>query len=199
MRTWLLRQLIEDARELGRVESRGGPTSLSFWARSVSSDGFKALALHRVRERIRRYHLPLGNHLLRRMTTVLYGMEIGNQVSLGDGVSFVHTLGIILGGDARVGARVRFMGNNTVGTAKDNGYPTIEDDVVIGAGARVLGPIRVGRGAVIGANAVVLRDVPPGAVVTGVPGVIRERSAPVAAVADAAEPTGAASGPTPPR
>ena len=48
--------------------------------------------------------------------------------------------------------------------------PVIEDDVQIGAGAKVLGPIRVGRGAVIGANAVVLHDVPPGAVVVGIPG-----------------------------
>ena len=182
MRTWLVQQLMRDARELGKVNARGRVTSLSSWVREVTSDGYKALLLHRVRERARRYRVPMVNHVLRRMTTVLYGMEIGNQVTLGDGVSFVHTLGIILGGDAQVGARVRFMGNITVGTAKDNGYPTIEDDVTIGAGARVLGPIRVGRGAVIGANAVVLNDVPAGAVVTGVPGVIRQRAvAPVAA------------------
>lgn len=61
------------------------------------------------------------------------------------------------------------MGNNTIGTAKDNGCPVIEEDVVIGCGARVLGPIRIGRGAVIGANAVVLTDVPAGAIATGIP------------------------------
>ena len=59
-------------------------------------------------------------------------------------MSFVHTVGIVIGGTARVGSRVRFMGSNTVGTAKDNGYPVIEDDVEVGAGARILGPIRVG-------------------------------------------------------
>lgn len=178
MVTWLLRQLANDARELGRANAKGRATSPSFWVRQVTSDGYSALVLHRLRERVRRHRIPAVNHLLRRMTTVLYGMEIGNEVTLGDGVSFVHTLGVVLGGDARLGARVRIMGNVTVGTAKDNGYPTIEDDVVIGAGARVLGPIRVGRGAVIGANAVVIRDVPPGAVVTGIPGVARVPSSP---------------------
>lgn len=166
-------QVLNDVRELGRVNARGRPPTPSFWARQVGSDGFQALFLHRLRQSVRRHRIPVVNHLLRRATTVLFAMEIGNDVSLGDGVSFVHTLGTVLGGDAQIGARVRFMGNVTVGTAKDNGYPVIEDDVVVGAGARILGPIRVGRGAVIGANAVVLQDVPAGAVATGIPAVAR--------------------------
>jgi serine O-acetyltransferase len=164
----ILRQLMDDVRELGRAAPER-PTRNQV----LASDLFQVLVLQRLRERARQYRVPLVNHLLRRVSTVVYGLEIGNQVVLGDGVSFVHPIANVIGGDARVGDRVRFMGNVTVGTAKDNGYPVIEDDVVLGAGARILGPIVVGRGAVIGANAVVLRDVPPGAVVTGVPGVAR--------------------------
>jgi serine O-acetyltransferase len=64
-----------------------------------------------------------------------------------------------------------------VGTAREDGCPVIEDDVLLGAGARVLGPIRVGRNAVIGANAVVLSDIPPNSVAAGMPArVVRERS-----------------------
>jgi serine O-acetyltransferase len=135
------------------------------------------LALTRLRESIRQTRLPLpgANHLLRRAQTIVYGLEIGNEVSLGEGIDFVHPIGIVIGGNAIIGNRVRFMGNNTVGTAKENGYPTIEDDVTIGAGARILGPITIGRGSVIGANAVVVRDVPPDSVVTGIPGVARPR------------------------
>jgi len=164
----LLVQLLDDARELAR--SYPHPVSKR---RVLRTDGFQLLLLQRLREAARRHHVPLVNHALRRIATAVYGTEIGNDVTLGVGVNFIHPMAVVIGGDAQVGARVRFMGCNTVGTARENGYPIIEDDVMVGAGARILGPIRVGRGAVIGANAVVLHDVPAGAVVTGVPGVAR--------------------------
>jgi serine O-acetyltransferase len=162
------RQLINDAMQL--ASSNAADTRLRT---AVTSDGFQLLVLQRLRERARRYHVPLVNHLLRRVTTVVYGLELGNGVTVGDGVSFVHPMAVVVGGESKVGNRVRFMGSNTVGTAKENGWPVIEDDVLVGAGARILGPIRIGQGAVIGANAVVLTDVPAGAVVTGIPGVVK--------------------------
>ncbi len=161
------RQVVDDAQEL--ASSNSADPSIRT---ALKSDGFQVLVIQRLRERARHYKVPVVNHLLRRFTSVIYGLELGNGITVGDGVSFVHPIAVVVGGSASVGARVRFMGNNTVGTAKDNGSPTIEDDVIVGCGARILGPIRIGRGAVIGANAVVLNDVPPGAVVTGVPGVI---------------------------
>ncbi len=166
----LFRKLGSDAFELAR--SMGGddePSAKTAAKAALSQDGYKVLLLSRVRETARRRHIPLVNHVLRLATTVIYGIEIERNVELGVGVNFAHTVGIVIGGTSKVGARVKFMGSNTVGTAKDDGCPVIEDDVVVGCGARVLGPIRVGRGAVIGANAVVLHDVPPGAVVTGIP------------------------------
>jgi serine O-acetyltransferase len=137
--------------------------------KAAALDAFPILLLSRARAVARRLRLPGVNRALRMTQMVLYGVEIGKDVELGDGVSLVHSLGTVIGGTSRVGARVRFMGNNTVGTAKDNGCPVIGDDVVVGCGARLLGPITIGNGAVIGANSVVLHDVAAGAVVAGAP------------------------------
>ena len=136
---------------------------------ALSQDSFLILVLWRARCAARRLRIPLLNHLLRRVQTMVFGIELGNDIELGPGIFFVHPVGIVVGGSARVGARVVFMGSNTVGTAKDNGCPVLEDDVVVGAGARILGPVRVGARSVVGANAVVLADVPADSVVVGIP------------------------------
>ena len=168
---------IELARALKKQASDGGSPSIKEAVKAaLTQDGYRVLLMSRIRESARRWHVPGVNHALRLATTVLYSIEIGNDIELGEGIDFTHTLGTVIGGTSKVGARVKFMGNNTIGTAKDNGCPVIEDDVVIGCGARVLGPIRIGRGAVIGANAVVLSDVPPGAIATGIPAKIHEPS-----------------------
>lgn len=170
----LLRKLLNDAMELSRAMGASpGPKEAAKAA--LSQDGYKVLFLSRVRETARKWHVPGVNHALRLVTTAVYGIEIGNTVELGEGVNFAHTLGTVIGGTSKVGNRVKFMGNNTIGTAKDNGCPIIEDDVTVGCGARVLGPIRIGKGAFIGANAVVLTDVPPGAVASGIPAKIHDR------------------------
>jgi serine O-acetyltransferase len=167
--------LYRDAVELSRVcrPRDGGGGARRILADALLHDGFAVLALTRARELARRLHVPGVNRFLRLAQTALYGIEIGKDVHLGEGVCFVHTLGTVIGGDARLGARVRVLGGVTIGTAKDNGYPVIGDDVVIGAGARILGPVTIGRGATIGANAVVLTDVPAGALAVGVPAVVR--------------------------
>lgn len=183
----MFRRLIEDAREGARTAEKRSPTLKDVLRHVAVSDSFHINALTRIRELSRALHVPIVNRVLRLTQTALYGVEIGKDVKLGRGVYFVHTAGTVIGGDAQVGDRVILMGNNTIGTAKDNGYPVIEDDVVIGVGARILGPIRIGTGAVIGANAVVLTDVPAGAVAVGIPAKIVERTAEAAATALFAE------------
>jgi serine O-acetyltransferase len=176
----LLTKLAADAVELARAlrtdrTDERRPSLKEAVRAALSQDGYKVLLLSRMRTSARERHIPGVNHALRLATTVLYGIEIGSDVELGEGVDFTHTLGTVVGGTSKLGARVKLLGNNTIGTAKDNGCPIIEDDVVIGCGARVLGPVRIGRGAVIGANAVVLSDVPAGAVAVGIPATVRER------------------------
>lgn len=144
----------------------------------LDTDSFPVLLIERMKGVSRRLHVPGVNRVFRYAQMAVFGIEVGKDVQLGDGVYFVHTLGIVIGGDARLGPRVRLMGNNTIGTAKDNGYPVIEEDVMIGCGARILGPVRIGARAKIGANAVVLEDVPADAVATGIPAVVRTAQRP---------------------
>ncbi len=104
-----------------------------------------------------------------------YGVIVSDRAEICDGVQLVHFPGIIIGRGVSIGARTRVYQHVTLGQSHD-GFPTIGEDVIVYAGAVVCGPITVGDGAVIGANAVVTRDVPPAAIVAGVPAkVIRYR------------------------
>ena len=168
----MLRAVLLDAIEMTRAS--GVPVSLQTLGRSVFlTDSFPVMVMTRAREVSRKWHVPLVNRLLRYTQMTVFGIEIGKDVELGSGVFFVHTLGTVVGGDSKIGARVRILGNNTIGTARDNGCPVIDEDVEIGAGARILGPVRIGARAQIGANAVVLQDVPPDSFAAGVPATIR--------------------------
>ena len=170
----LLRRVLDDTLSIARTYGAGQVTARSL-TQALMYDGSLVLATSRVREAARRWHVPGVNRALRLFQMAFYGIEIGKDVKLGEGVVFVHTIGIVIGGDAKIGDRVRMLGNITIGTAKENGYPRIGSDVVIGAGARIVGPVSVGDGAVIGANAVVVADVPAGATAVGVPAVVRSR------------------------
>ena len=93
--------------------------------------------------------------------------------TIGRRVVIDHGMGVVIGETAEVGNDVLiYMGVVLGGTALENvkRHPTIEDDVILGSGAIVLGPIRIGKGAKVGAGSVVVRSVPPGATVVGVPG-----------------------------
>jgi serine O-acetyltransferase len=164
----MLKKLVNDALHL-RTAARFGDDGKALARAVLTTDSYRILVMNRLREAARRWHVPLVNTVLRNVQQIYAGVEIGKDVTLGEGVYFVHPVGVVIGGDARIGDRVRFYGSNTVGTAKDDGYPTIEDDVWIGAGARILGPIRVGARSRIGANAVVLSDVPADHVAVGIP------------------------------
>jgi len=102
---------------------------------------------------------------------VPHAAEIGRDTKLG------HSgLGVVIHGRSKMGERVEIFQNVTIaGDSREAGEPVIEDDAFIAAGARILGPITIGRGSVVAANAVVIRDVPPHCVVGGVPAkILRE-------------------------
>jgi serine acetyltransferase/GT2 family glycosyltransferase len=164
----LFHDLNRDLRVLLHLEKRPYKAKHIAWA-MFGYDAYAILAMFRWRKWARKYHVPLMNRFLRGMQGMLYGIDLATDIELGYGVYFVHSHGVVVGGNAKVGAGTRFLGSNTVGTAKENGYPEIGRNVLVSCGARVLGPIRVGDGVSLGANAVVLSSVPDGATAVGIP------------------------------
>lgn len=140
--------------------------------------GFHALVLHRLAHALWRGRLFLLARLISHASRFLTGVEIHPGATIGRGVFIDHGMGVVIGETAEIGDNVTLYQHIVLGgTGKERGkrHPTIERNVVIGAGAKVLGALQIGEGARIGAGAVVLQDVPAQATVVGVPGrVVRE-------------------------
>src|SRR5262249_30176748 len=129
------------------------------------------IAIHRLAHALWRRRVPLLPALLAKFTRIVYATVLPPGVRLGPGVQLSYSgLGTVIHERAVIGARVVIhAGVGICGRSGLEEVPVIEDDVQIGVGAKVLGPVRVGRGAIIGANAVVIEDVPERAVVGGIP------------------------------
>jgi len=125
---------------------------------------------------------PLSK-LFSMLNVFIFGIEVSPQVQIGGGLFLPHTVGTVIGAE-RIGENCTILQGVTLGTSEpDMGFtverrPVVGNDVLIGAGAKVIGRIVVGDHARIGANAVVLRDVPAYALAVGVPATIRERRTP---------------------
>jgi serine O-acetyltransferase len=135
--------------------------------------GLHALWFHRRARWLWLHNLKFWARLVSHISRFLTGVEIHPGAQMGRRVVIDHGMGIVIGETAEVGNDVLiYMGVVLGGTALENvkRHPTIEDSVILGSGAIVLGPIRIGKGAKVGAGSVVVRSVPPGATVVGVPG-----------------------------
>lgn len=138
--------------------------------------GLHAVWVHRLAHRMwQQPGLQLPARLLSQATRWFTGVEIHPGATIGRRLFIDHAMGVVIGETAEVGDDVMLYHGVTLGgrsMERVKRHPTLEDGVTVGAGARILGPITIGRGAQIGANAVVVKDVPAGAVVVGVPGKI---------------------------
>ena len=141
--------------------------------------GFHALVMHRISHRLWRLGLPLLPRLLSQLSRILTGVEIHPGARIGRAVFIDHGMGVVVGETAVIGDNcLLYQGVTLGGTGKASGkrHPTLEANVVVGAGAKVLGAITVGSNTRIGAGSVVLRDVAPDSTVVGVPGRIIHQS-----------------------
>ena len=141
--------------------------------------GFHALVLHRISHRLWGVGIPLLPRLMSQFGRALTGVEIHPGATIGRGVFIDHGMGVVIGETSVIGDNcLLYQGVTLGGTGKEHGkrHPTLQDNVVVGAGAKVLGAITVGDNTRIGAGSVVLRDVDPNSTVVGIPGRVIHQS-----------------------
>ena len=135
--------------------------------------GVHALALHRLGNRFWRAGWLSTARFVSHVSRFLTGIEIHPAARLGRGLFIDHGMGIVIGETAEVGDNVSLLQGVTLGgtsTRREKRHPTLRDSVTVGAGAKIIGAITIGENSRVGAGSVVVRDVPPNAVVVGVPG-----------------------------
>jgi serine O-acetyltransferase len=135
--------------------------------------GIHALLSYRVAHALMLARVPLLPRLLSLFTRTVTGIEIHPAAHIGQGLFIDHGAGVVIGETAEIGNDVTLYQGVTLGGtgfATGKRHPTVQDNVTIGSGAKLLGPITIGHGAKIGANSVVITDVPPNSTVVGNPG-----------------------------
>jgi serine O-acetyltransferase len=139
----------------------------------TSYAGLHAVLAHRVSHALHQAGIPVVPRVLSNASRMMTGIEIHPAARIGSDFFIDHGAGVVIGETAEVGDRVTLYQGVTLGGtgfARGKRQPTIEDNVTIGSGAKLLGPITIGHGAKIGANSVVIHDVPAHSTVVGNPG-----------------------------
>ncbi len=171
--------LLQRMREDVQAVLQRDPAARSWFEVLTSYAGLHATWSHRIAHWFWQHKMPLAARWLSQLTRHFTGIEIHPGATIGRRFFIDHGMGVVIGETAEVGDDVTLYHGVTLGGVsleKGKRHPTLEDGVVVGAGAKVLGNITIGQGSRIGANAVVVRSVPGDSVVVGVPGqVIQHR------------------------
>lgn len=156
------------------------PAARTHWEIMTTYPGVHALIFHRVAHRLWRSRFYWFSRFISHIARWMTGIEIHPGASIGRRVFIDHGMGVVVGETAIIGDDCTLYHGVTLGGTswnKGKRHPTLESGVVIGAGAKVLGPITIGKNAKIGSNAVVVKDVPEDATAVGIPARILEQEA----------------------
>jgi serine O-acetyltransferase len=170
-----VRRIAEEVRRDIRAAQERDPAAAGVSAPSILAawPGVHALLAHRLAHALARAGVPLLPRVLAYVARTVTGVEIHPSARIGRGLFIDHGMGVVIGETAEVGEDVTMYQGVTLGGtgfARGKRHPTVQDNVTIGSGAKLLGPITIGHGAKVGANAVVIHDVPPNSTVVGNPG-----------------------------
>src|SRR5919206_426227 len=168
----MFRRLKEDVEVIFEQD----PAARSYLEVILTYSGLHAIWSHRIAHTLYKRKFYFLARVISQASRFFTGIEIHPGAVIGRRFFIDHGMGVVIGETCEVGDDVMLYHDVTLGGRSLNRtkrHPTLGDGVVVGAGARVLGPVVVGAGAQIGANAVVVRDVPGGAIVVGVPGQVR--------------------------
>ncbi|MDD4378250.1 MAG: serine O-acetyltransferase [Eubacteriales bacterium] len=149
------------------------PAARSVWEVIFLYPGFHAIICHRIAHWFHRKKRFFIARAISQISRFFTGIEIHPGAKIGKGLFIDHGMGVVIGETTEIGDNCTiYQGVTLGGTGKEKGkrHPTIENNVLIGAGAKILGPFKVGEHSKIGANAVVLNEVPPNSTCVGVPG-----------------------------
>ena len=164
-------------RDIQAVRERD-PAARSTFEVLLCYPGVHALALHRVAHAIWRRGWTIPARFLSHIARFLTGIEIHPAARLGPGLFIDHGMGVVIGETAEVGENVTLLQGVTLGGTslkREKRHPTLGNNVVVGAGAKIIGAFKIGDGSRIGAGSVVVREVPTNSVVVGVPGRVTYR------------------------
>ncbi len=149
------------------------PAAISTLEVLLAYPGFHARQLHRLAHRWYRWHIPVLPRLLSHVNRFLTGIEIHPAVKIGEGLFIDHGMGVVIGETSEIGDNVTLYQGVTLGGTslhRTKRHPTLGNNVVVGAGAKLIGDIIIGDNTKIGAGSVVVNSVPANATVVGVPG-----------------------------
>jgi len=154
------------------------PAATNYLEVLLTYSGLHAVMMYRIAHVIRKIKIPFLPRLISQIAKFITGIEIHPGAKIGKGLFIDHGMGVIIGETTVIGDNVTlFQGVTLGGTGKERGkrHPNIGNNVVVGTGAKVLGNITIGDNSYVGANAVVIKDVPANSTVVGVPGRITKQ------------------------
>jgi serine O-acetyltransferase len=155
-----------------------GSSSRKDIGKALLTDGTFAMVLYRLMQFSQRVHLVPIAMVFNKLNAILGGCIIGRHAEFGPGFVLIHSIGVVINTAVRGGRGVKIEHQVTIGAERDLS-PTLGDNIFIGAGAKIVGAVKIGSGVKIGANAVVITDLPDGVTAVGVPARIVNRKAQV--------------------